>query len=313
MRFARLGPANLAEEVSPRVPSSHNHSHGSRVADAVTKSSNPFAVPHVVALEQIRRTRGGSQAQLMRCDDESLYVVKFQNNPQGLRILINELVASRLARLIGIPVAQPAVVSVDKDLINGTEDLVIQHRSGREICKPGLQFGSRYCGTPIGGHVWDMFPVELKSRISNLKVFAGVLAFDIWLGNADERQAVFAQWESNRPYDAYIVDNGLCFNGCRWNFPLVPSRSRLYPSHYVYDTITGIHSFEPWLTRIETIDQNIFIDIFDSIPSEWLESNKLALARLLASLYDRRLIVRQLIVATICKNPRAFGKWTGLI
>ena len=36
------------------------------------------SVPVLVALEQVRRLRGGSQAQVLRCDDESHYVVKFQ-------------------------------------------------------------------------------------------------------------------------------------------------------------------------------------------------------------------------------------------
>jgi hypothetical protein len=43
------------------------------------------------AVEQIRRMRGGAQSHLMRCDDGGYYVVKFQNNPQGVRILANEL------------------------------------------------------------------------------------------------------------------------------------------------------------------------------------------------------------------------------
>ena len=54
-----------------------------------------------LAVEQIRRMRGGAQAHLMRCADEEYYVVKFQNNPQGVRILANELLATRLAARIG--------------------------------------------------------------------------------------------------------------------------------------------------------------------------------------------------------------------
>ena len=41
------------------------------------------------ALEHIRRMRGGAQAHLMRCSDSFYYVVKFQNNPQHVRILAN--------------------------------------------------------------------------------------------------------------------------------------------------------------------------------------------------------------------------------
>ena len=48
------------------------------------------------AIEQIRRMRGGAQSQLMRCSDENYYVVKFQNNPQHRRILVNELLGTRL-------------------------------------------------------------------------------------------------------------------------------------------------------------------------------------------------------------------------
>jgi hypothetical protein len=45
----------------------------------------------LLAVEHIRRMRGGAQAHLMRCDDGSYYVVKFQNNPQHVRILANEI------------------------------------------------------------------------------------------------------------------------------------------------------------------------------------------------------------------------------
>jgi hypothetical protein len=42
------------------------------------------------ALEQIRRMRGGAQSHLMRCSDDNYYVVKFQNNLQHRRILVND-------------------------------------------------------------------------------------------------------------------------------------------------------------------------------------------------------------------------------
>ncbi len=48
----------------------------------------------VRALEQIRRMRGGAQSHLMRCDDSHYYVVKFQNNPQHRRVLVNELLGA---------------------------------------------------------------------------------------------------------------------------------------------------------------------------------------------------------------------------
>src|ERR1044071_5558897 len=50
----------------------------------------------VEAVQHVRRMRGGAQAHLMRADDGHFYVVKFQNNPQHLRVLANELLATRL-------------------------------------------------------------------------------------------------------------------------------------------------------------------------------------------------------------------------
>ena len=55
-----------------------------------------------LAVEHVRRMRGGAQVQLMRCDDEAYYIVKFQNNPQHLRILANEMLATRLAARLGL-------------------------------------------------------------------------------------------------------------------------------------------------------------------------------------------------------------------
>ena len=89
------------------------------------------------AVEQVRRMRGGAQAQLMRCGDEAHYVVKFQNNPQGLRILANELLGTRLAARLGLPVAAGEVVEVREELIAHTEDLVMQLGRGRPARRDG--------------------------------------------------------------------------------------------------------------------------------------------------------------------------------
>ena len=43
----------------------------------------------VVAKEHIRKMRGGANAHLMRASDDHYYVVKFRNNPQHSRILVD--------------------------------------------------------------------------------------------------------------------------------------------------------------------------------------------------------------------------------
>src|ERR1039458_10482114 len=50
----------------------------------------------LTAIRHIRKMRGGAQSHLMEADDGQWYVVKFRNNPQHHRVLVNELLASRL-------------------------------------------------------------------------------------------------------------------------------------------------------------------------------------------------------------------------
>ena len=70
----------------------------------------------VIAVQQIRRMRGGAQSHLMLASDSNLYVVKFRNNPQHVRVLANELLASRLAIEVGLPVPAAEIVEVDRGL-----------------------------------------------------------------------------------------------------------------------------------------------------------------------------------------------------
>ena len=92
--------------------------------------------------------RGASQPQLLRCEDGASYVVKFQNNPQHVRVLANEMLAGRLALLIGLPVPVPAFVEVPHELIQGNPALKLEIGARREPCIPGLHFGSRFPAAP---------------------------------------------------------------------------------------------------------------------------------------------------------------------
>ena len=57
----------------------------------------------VKARQHFKRMRGGANAQLMLADDDQSYVVKFRNNPQHPRILVNELLAGVLLDYLGLP------------------------------------------------------------------------------------------------------------------------------------------------------------------------------------------------------------------
>jgi len=144
-----------------------------------------------IALEHIRRMRGGAQSHLLRCSDGGYYVVKFQNNPQHPRVLVNELLGTRLAARMGLPTPPAGVIEVRKELIENTAELVVQTGTGRIPCAPGFQFGSRFPGDPATQPVHDFLPDELLGQVANLSDFAGMLVFDKWTCNTNGRQAIF--------------------------------------------------------------------------------------------------------------------------
>ena len=97
----------------------------------------------VLAVQAIRRMRGGAQSQLMLGSDGNLWVVKFQNNPQHLRVLANELIATRLAQAAGLTVPATDVVEVSEWLIANSPGMHVEGL--RERARPyqaGLQFGA---------------------------------------------------------------------------------------------------------------------------------------------------------------------------
>jgi hypothetical protein len=249
----------------------------------------------IYALEQIRRMRGGAQSQLMRCSDGHRYVVKFQNNPQGLRVLVNELLGTLLARLLDLPTATPAVVYVCDELINVTSELCIELPKSRMPFQPGPQFGSRYILDPRRHAAVDYFPDALISQVQNRRDFAGMLVFDKWTCNTDGRQVLFPRNGLN--YKAVMIDQGFCFNAGEWNFPDAPLRGR-YTRTCVYDGIQGIDDFEPWLSKLEAeIDEHAIWKCAAHIPPDWYDSDTKALARLIDALNRRRGRVRELLWA----------------
>jgi hypothetical protein len=262
-----------------------------------------------LAVEQIRRMRGGAQAHLMRCSDGGYYVVKFQNNPQGTRILVNELLGTRLAARLGLPVPGAAVVEVGEDLIRHTEDLVIQLGRGRAPCQAGLQFGSRFPGTPAEITVFDFLPDDQLREVVNLSDFCGMLVFDKWTCNTNGRQAVYFRARSATRYEALMIDQGFCFNAGEWNFPDAPLRG-LYARYRVYESVCGIESFEPWLVRIESrMTEDVLDEIYREIPPQWYDFRTELLERMLEQLLRRRSRVRELILSAWKSSAQPFRNW----
>jgi len=254
---------------------------------------------------------GASQPCLLWCEDGASYVVKFQNNPQHVRILANEMLACRLARLIGLPVPAPAFVEVSSELIRKSPLLQFEVGSRREPCLPGLHFGSRFPGVPSNTLVVDFLPDRLLRRVENLTaVFLGAFVFDKWTCNCDGRQVIFHRSADDEAsvYSALLIDEGFCFNDGEWNFPDSPIRG-VYPRRLVYEKVCGLKSFEPFLSRIENLESTRLEECVRGIPPEWCGPDPDQLVRLVEKLYQRRRKLRQAIVDAKNSSLRPFPNW----
>jgi hypothetical protein len=268
----------------------------------------------------IRKMRGGAQAHLLEAADGHAYVVKFINNPQHRRILVNEWIASVFLDYLGIAAPASAMVRVSEDFLGANPEVHLQLGTHRQLPNAGWHFGSRFPGDPARTVVYDFLPDTILDTIENLPDFLGALVFDKWMGNADSRQAVFfrarlKEWIPGSEahglkmgFVAQMIDNGFVFNGPNWGFTDSAIQG-LYFRPSVYRHVRGLADFEPWLARIVNFPEEIVDQAVKAIPPAWLEGEEEALEVLLARLLKRRARVPDLIEDSRRGRVNPFPNW----
>jgi hypothetical protein len=259
------------------------------------------------AVSHIKRMRGGSQAQLFRCANNALYVVKLLGNPQGSKVLFNDYMGSKLAAAAGLPTAEVDQIEVGPELTEGSPGLYFQTERENRPCSAGIHFGSRFVAPLYVGTVLDHVPVEFFRRVRNADSIPAAIAFDKWTGNCDGRQVVFWKLARQRLYSATLIDFGYCFGAGHWSFRDSPLAGAYMQD--CYDSVTGWESFEPYLSRIEQMDVNVIHRILREIPSEWYEGDVLGAQQIVDMLIKRRLRVREMILGFKNSTRNPFPNW----
>jgi hypothetical protein len=275
----------------------------------------------VDARRLIRKMRGGAQAHLIEASDGHFYVVKFLNNPQHRRILVNEWIASMFLNYLGISAPEGVIVRVSEDFLKQNPDAHFQLGTRRGAIEPGWHFGSRFPGDPMRHAVFDFLPDSLLSKIENLHDFRAVLVFDKWMGNADSRQAIFfrarlKEWlpgsaahPLRQGFVTQMIDHGYVFEGPNWQFGDSPLQGSYFrPS--VYQDVRGLDDFQPWLDRVVNFPEEVVDQAVKQIPAAWLEGQEDELPALLGRLLARRKRVADLIEAMREARKNPFPAWT---
>jgi hypothetical protein len=251
------------------------------------------------AVGYVRRMRGGSQPHMLTVSDGHDYIVKFLGNPQGNRVLANELLATRLAQSIGLPVPIPAIVEVPDELIQKHRLLRFDLGRNTRAPEPGLQFGSRVISS-----AYDFHP-EPQSCV-NHQAFAGMLAFDKWTSQMDGRQAVY--FRRGQEWFTTFIDFGYAFGANKWEFLDVPWRGLSF-NRDVYKWSRNWDSFQPWLSRIEDLSMDVIQQAAKDIPAAWYDGDQTELNILLEQLVQRRGQVRNLIGGLATQSFKIFDNW----
>jgi hypothetical protein len=274
----------------------------------------------LTAVRQVRKMRGGAQSHLLEADDGHWYVVKFRNNPQHRRILVNELLSSAFLDYLKITTPETALVELSPSFLAANAEVHLSLGSRRIDIEPGWHFGSRYPGDPNRTAVYDYLPDALLPQVVNLEDFRAILVFDKWVGNADGRQSVFyramvrgdcggAAGSGGRPgFVARMIDHGFAFNGPNWDFPESPLQG-LYARRVVYDSVRSLDDFQPWLDQVISFPEEVIDRAWKRIPPDWIDGEEDALDQLLSHLYERRKRVPELISACRGARTNPFPNW----
>ena len=84
----------------------------------------------------------------------------------------------------------------------------------------------------------------------------------------------------------------------------------LYARNRVYEGVTGMESFAPWLDRLEKqMTERALDELMKQIPPAWYEDDLDAVLRRSEQLLRRRPRVPELILAAIQSNRQPFPNW----
>jgi hypothetical protein len=276
----------------------------------------------VNAIRFIRKMRGGAQSHLLEADDGNFYIVKFQNNPQHRRILVNEWIAGKILSQLQISAPDQQMVAVSPEFLARNPDVGMQTGNRQIPVEPGWHFGSKHPGTPQLTAIYDFIPDALLGQVANAEEFLAALVFDRWVANADGRQSIFFRAQLKdwlaRPgipprkmgFVALMIDHGFSFNGPHWDFP-ESAITGLYSRRMVYEKVRSLDDFEPWLSRVTSFPEDVLDRALRQIPPEWIGGDETALLKMLDRLMSRRKRVPELLHACRAAAVNPFPNWVG--
>jgi len=205
---------------------------------------------------------GGSLPGLMEADDDGMYVVKFRGAGQGTRALVAEIIAGEIARSLGLPVPEQAIVLVDPALGLAEPDPEIQDLI---VASPGANLGVDFLPgaaafSPAGE--WKPDP-ELAAHI---------VWFDALFTNVDRtpRNPNLLIWHQR----LWIIDHGAALYLAHGGLSPVEQADRRFPQisdHVLLPCAGSITAADERLAPL--LDRRLLEAVAGLVPPDWLEDS----------------------------------------
>ena len=164
-------------------------------------------VPVFEAKRWVEKTSaGGTRSQVFELRDSRYAIVKFPENPQGIRVLVNEFICCSLADMLELPVNRALLVSIDGRLLKDPQS--------RGECPPEFTGGIR-CGLIRYPDAVHIAQDQLGANVENSDEIHALDVFDALVTRGDGRQllAYPVQPHSNSKKNFAAIDYGYAFGG----------------------------------------------------------------------------------------------------
>jgi hypothetical protein len=221
---------------------------------------------------------GASLPQFFEIEGVGLAAVKFLQNPQGPRVLANELIGFGLASLLGLEHPNVGIVEIETKILSGGS-LLVNVEGEQYLFEPGLHFYSQWLSD-----VDILNPLDLeKIGVSqNPDMLSGVVLLDLLLDNWDRKPTninLLLTRERGRQR-LKLIDLGLAFGGPLWTlgnlqphpqfgyFPPLNEPLRYKNLSLLLKTIKK-EDFTPYLSRLEYVTRASLETIIKGIPDAW--------------------------------------------
>lgn len=214
---------------------------------------------------------GCTKPYYVMCDDD-IYVVKFMQNPEGLRVLANEYIGAKIAEILHLPLASPSIVEVDDDFVTHYGKQISLH-VGEEI-SAGIHFGTK--------KVKKIYPITNSAMLQaarNIDIIPEVVLFDHWICNTDRESNGGNLLFDASKMEVVVIDHTHAFDlGPIWTATDLRQRigegfRPFNMSGFVYKKlvlhIKGNNPFHRILDKMSRVTDDHLWDIISTVPLEW--------------------------------------------